>query len=187
MNVMTTLKTHYDNSLTLEQYLAHMQVNKDEMLAIYDAFQVPDDARLQEIKDKDLKAIVITEDWCGDAMVNIPVLMRIAEAASIDLRFSLRDDNLELMDQYLTNGTARSIPIFVFLDATDHQYAVWGPRAQVVQDYVTEVRQNLPSKDAPDFEEQQKAVHHTIHEKYKNTPEFWEEIYNSIVERLIHL
>lgn len=187
MNVMTTLKAHYDNGLTLEQYLDHMKVNKDEMLAIYNAFQVPEDARLQEIKDKNLKAIVITEDWCGDAMVNIPVLMHIAEAARIDLRFSLRDDNLELMDQYLTNGTARSIPIFVFLDDTDHQYAVWGPRAQIVQDYVTEVRQGLPSKDAPDFEEKQKEVHHTIHEKYKNTPQFWDEIYNSIVERLIHL
>lgn len=187
MEIMTTLRQHYDNSLTLDEYLAHMQVNKDEMLAIYDAFQTPNDARLNEIKDKNLKAIVITEDWCGDAMMNIPILMHIAKEANIDLRFSLRDSNLELMDQYLTNGTARAIPIFVFLDNTDHQYAVWGPRAQVVQDYVLDVRKDLPAKDAPDFEEKQKAVHHTIHEKYKNAPEFWNAVYESIVERILKL
>ena len=48
----------------------------------------------------------------------------------------LRDQNLELMDQYLTNGTSRAIPIFVFIDQNGNERAVWGPRAETVQHFV---------------------------------------------------
>jgi hypothetical protein len=183
---MTTLKTYFENGLTTEAYIDHMQVNKEDMQAIYDQFELPEDERLSQIKDKHLKAIVITEDWCGDAMMNIPVLLKIAEQIAMDVRFVLRDENLDLMDQYLTNGTARSIPIFVFLDEDHHQTAVWGPRAQKVQDLVTELRSDLPDKEDPTFEEKSKEKHQVIHETYKNSPELWQEVYQSIIERLTH-
>ncbi|MHC8520324.1 thioredoxin family protein [Rossellomorea sp. H39__3] len=69
--------------------------------------------------------IAITEDWCGDAMVNIPILLKLAEAAGIEVKMILRDENLELMDQYLTNGTSRSIPIFIFIDGEGKERMVW--------------------------------------------------------------
>src|SRR5690554_741883 len=49
--------------------------------------------------------LVITEPWCGDAAQTLPFLNKIAqEADNIDLKIVLRDDNLELMNQFLTNG-----------------------------------------------------------------------------------
>ena len=36
-------------------------------------------------------------------------MKRISEVANIDMSLLIRDENLELMDQYLTNGTARAI------------------------------------------------------------------------------
>ncbi|TDM12114.1 thioredoxin family protein [Macrococcus lamae] len=183
---MTTLKTYFENGLTVEAYINQMKVNKEAMQSIYDRFELPEDKRLSDISDKHMKVIAITEDWCGDAMMNIPILLKIAEKTGMDVRMVLRDENLELIDQYLTNGTARSIPIFVFLDDDDHQTAVWGPRAQKVQDFVTELRSDLPAKEDPTFEEKSKEKHHTIHDHYKNTPEFWKDVYESIVERLVH-
>lgn len=184
---MTTLKEYFDNGLTVEEYIDQMNVNKEETQRIYDQFEAPDDARLEEIKQKNLKVIVITEDWCGDAMMNIPVLLKIAEKTGMDVRMSLRDENLELMDQYLTNGKSRSIPIFVFLDEDYHQYSVWGPRAQEIQDFVDETRSDLPDKESPEFEALSKEKHHIIHDKYLNTPEFWEIVYHSIIDRIILL
>lgn len=183
---MTTLKTYFEQGLSAEEYKAGMQDNKENMEKIYDQFSLPEDPRLEIVRGKQLKVIVITEDWCGDAMMNIPVLLRIAERTDMDVKMVLRDENLELIDQYLTNGTARSIPIFVFLDEDYHQAAVWGPRAQVVQDFVTDVRSDLPAKDDPDFEEQSNAKHKIVHSKYLTAPEFWDAIYESIMERLIH-
>ncbi|KAA1036596.1 thioredoxin family protein [Macrococcus equipercicus] len=183
---MTKLKTYFENGLTADDYINQMEVNKEEMQTIYDNFELPEDARLESVTDKHLKAIAITEDWCGDAMMTIPVLLKIAEQAGIDVRFVLRDENLDLIDQYLTNGTARAIPIFVFMDNDYHQTAVWGPRAQKVQEFVTETRSDLPAKEDPTFDEKSKEKHQVIHDKYKNTPEFWQEVYQSIVDRLVH-
>ncbi len=54
--------------------------------------------------------LILTEGWCGDAAQNIPIIEKIAhENSNIETRYVLRDENLELMDKYLTNN-ARSIP-----------------------------------------------------------------------------
>lgn len=72
--------------------------------------------------------LVLTEAWCGDASQNVPVMMRMAEAAPhIRLRLVLRDEHPALMDRYLTNGT-RSIPKLIASDAQGRERFTWGPR-----------------------------------------------------------
>lgn len=73
--------------------------------------------------------LVITEGWCGDAAQLLPVMNKMAEAADkITLKTVLRDENTELMDAYLTNGS-RSIPKLIVLNAdTLEPVASWGPR-----------------------------------------------------------
>ena len=54
---------------------------------------------------------------CGDAAHVLPVLNKFAENdTTITLSILLRDDNEELMDRFLTNGT-RSIPKLIILNA----------------------------------------------------------------------
>ncbi|MBK8146993.1 MAG: thioredoxin family protein [Acidobacteria bacterium] len=85
--------------------------------------------------------LIITEGWCGDAAQSIPVIERIAAAAeNIETRYVLRDENLGLMDAYLTNG-ARSIPKLIALDAeTLAELGTWGPRPRVAMDYFLEMK-----------------------------------------------
>jgi thiol-disulfide isomerase/thioredoxin len=85
--------------------------------------------------------LVLTESWCGDAAQTLPVINKIAELnPNIELKIILRDENEELMDQFLTNG-GRSIPKLIALDANEEVVNSWGPRPSVatkmVQDYKT--------------------------------------------------
>ncbi len=67
-----------------------------------------------------------------------------------------RDDDTKLIDQYLTNGKSRAIPIRNRNDQFE-QETVWGPRANEVQKFVTDVRSDkLPSKDHPDYADLEK-------------------------------
>jgi hypothetical protein len=64
-----------------------------------------------------LPVLALAEDWCGDVIDNLPVLGRLAaESGRLDVRIFLRDQNLDLMDQYLNQGQFRSIPVFVIYD-----------------------------------------------------------------------
>ncbi len=85
--------------------------------------------------------LILTEGWCGDAAQNIPIIEKIThENSNIETRYLLRDENLELMDKYLTNN-ARSIPKLIALDAeTLAEIGTWGPRPQAAMDYFLEMR-----------------------------------------------
>jgi len=78
--------------------------------------------------------LIITEGWCGDAAQNIPVIEKIAaESINTETRYILRDENLGLMDRYLTRG-ARSIPKLIALDAeTLEEIGTWGARPAAAQ------------------------------------------------------
>ena len=86
--------------------------------------------------------LVITEGWCGDAAQILPVLNAMASANPlIQLRLVLRDENPELIDQYLTDGNSRSIPKLVVLDAdTLEEKFNWGPRPAPLQELYKKMR-----------------------------------------------
>lgn len=73
--------------------------------------------------------IVLIEGWCGDAAHSVPVIHKIAEANEhIDLRLVLREENPDLMNNFLTNG-GKSIPKLIVYDPENKQVEdTWGPR-----------------------------------------------------------
>lgn len=100
-------------------------------------------AEIQEKLDslkKEHILLVISEGWCGDAAQIVPVINKMAEASDkLELKIVLRDDNEELMDEYITNG-ARSIPKLVLVEKeTPIARGSWGPRphdaAQLIFDF----------------------------------------------------
>lgn len=90
--------------------------------------------------NKDFILVVLSEGWCGDAAQILPVINKMAEAApNLDLQIVLRDENEQLMNEYLTNGS-KSIPKLILIDAqTMVVRGSWGPRpqgaAQLIKDF----------------------------------------------------
>ncbi|MCL4547259.1 MAG: thioredoxin family protein [Bacteroidetes bacterium] len=92
--------------------------------------------------------MVITEDWCGDSAQNLPYIAKIAACNPlIDLRILLRDQNLDIMDLYLTNGNSRSIPKLVVFDQDGNELVQWGPRPAEAQTLVNKNKSEGKSKD----------------------------------------
>ncbi|RYD95676.1 MAG: thioredoxin family protein [Sphingobacteriales bacterium] len=94
---------------------------------------------------------VITEAWCGDSAQNLPVIAALAEAAGTTLRIVLRDENPEIIVQYLTNGT-KSIPILVSFDEDKQQLFRWGPRPAAAQRLMEDWKTHPAGRDFEAFE-----------------------------------
>ena len=91
--------------------------------------------------------LVLNADWCGDSVNTVPYLARLAEAApNVELRLLDRDENLDLMDSHLTNGS-RSIPRVMILDSEFRDCGVWGPRPTELQRWVSGHGLSLPRTD----------------------------------------
>lgn len=75
--------------------------------------------------------IAISEGWCGDAAQILPVVEKMTnETEFLNLKIVYRDENPELMQEYLTNGSM-SIPIVVAVnEETGQELFHWGPRPE---------------------------------------------------------
>jgi hypothetical protein len=94
---------------------------------------------LQKIKEKQTW-LVLTEGWCGDAAQNLPVIHKMAMLnENIELKLVLRDENLELMDLFLTNN-GRAIPKLLILDSEKNVLNTWGPRPNVATKMVADYK-----------------------------------------------
>ncbi|MBA9027092.1 MULTISPECIES: thioredoxin family protein [Bacillaceae] len=184
--MMLSLSTWFEKGMTFEEYRKSMEVNRDELSRVYEnvAFSNGDLQFFSDLANKKWRGIVLTADWCGDASFCVPIIQRIAEKSSMELKFLIRDENLELMDQYLTNGTARSIPIFIFIDEAGNEQKVWGPRAEKVQEFLQSLLVQLPDKEAANFKDKQQEVFAQFKERVTTDPDMWRVVIDSVITRL---
>jgi len=134
-----------------ENYLNYAKLNLQRMSRLEKTAELTDELKAALAKiTKPSIWVVITEGWCGDAAQNLPVLHAMEkQCPAIELKLLLRDENLDVMDQYLTNGS-RSIPkvIAVRKDEATGSYKelfVWGPRPDAAQQIMIDYKsRNLP-------------------------------------------
>ncbi|MFD2922762.1 thioredoxin family protein [Halobacillus naozhouensis] len=178
----------FHKGVTPDTYIEAMEQHKENLLSIYDQFMVPEEdlSFFNPLRSEQLRAIVITEDWCGDAMLNVPIYLRIAEAGGIETRFLKRDENLELMDQYLTNGKSRSIPKIIVINKNGGEIFNWGPRAPKLQAFIDKSLASLPPNDAGDFKEKQQEMFQFVSKAYRDNKEFHSFVYQDIKKHLLN-
>ena len=97
--------------------------------------------------------LVLTESWCGDAAQSLPIMNKLAEITSnIDLRVVQRDENLDLMNAFLTNW-GQSIPKLIVIDtATNKLIGEWGPRPSTATEMVNSYKSEHGSL-SPEFKQ----------------------------------
>lgn len=106
---------------------------------------------IEHVENLGLKALVITEGWCGDAAQSVPVFEQFMSKVGVEVRYVLRDEHDDLMALHLTNG-AKSIPIMVLLDDEFKLIGQWGPRPRLLQEMVMEYKhQPEPKKPYSEF------------------------------------
>jgi hypothetical protein len=167
-NITTIIQESLNNTISYEQYdtlineLVEQRkttgADQNEDMVYYTKLNAQRSKRLNKtigvdastqtlIKGLDSKYtwLVLTESWCGDAAQTLPLLNKLAVLnPNIDLQLVLRDENIELMEQFLTKG-GRSIPKLIMLDERQEVVGSWGPRPMVAQE-VYDAWKNDPNK-----------------------------------------
>ena len=119
-------------------------LNQRRMKRLDKTLKITEEA-VKKINDFDKKVtwLVLTESWCGDAAQTMPMMNKVAEHNdNISFKIILRDENLDVINRFLTNNTM-SIPKLVMVeDATGEILGDWGSRpkiaSQMVIDYKNE-------------------------------------------------
>ena len=120
-------------------------------------------------------------------MMNVPIFTKLANEALIEPRLLTRDDNLELMDQYLTNGKSRSIPIIIILDKDFNEVGKWGPRSPLVQSEVNRMKAELPEKDSEEYEVAFKCLIQNLTKMFTTNQRWWIDIKQDMINTLLSI
>jgi len=113
---------------TFQQYLESGIRNREIFERNYNDLKLTD-AQAAALKELAAKPngphhmIVIGEDWCPDVYRGMPVAARIAEAAGIEMRVFERDQNKDMIAEYLHHGEFESIPVIVLYDRNHRELA----------------------------------------------------------------
>jgi hypothetical protein len=132
-------KTTGDNQSP--EMIQYAKLNLQRMKRVEKTFRPIDE--LMALQGQSVKAmhwLVLTEGWCGDAAQTTAAMAAMAELLDgVEIKYLLRDQHLELMDQFLTRG-GRAIPLIIFLDADFQLLGRWGARPAVLQSLIDQMR-----------------------------------------------
>lgn len=138
-----TLKEYFEKGFTPKQYEELLGEQLELHQLHHRRAEISDEAVAAASTLETRRVLVITEPWCGDSLAILPVVLKLFDrVGSSEIRIVLRDQNLELMDRYLTRG-GRAIPIVILLDETYEELFHWGPRPAAAQAIFEDHREEL--------------------------------------------
>ena len=149
---MAVTRERFESGMTYDEWKAGMTRNQERYALLEGRVEIaPEDLAAFTNLPRPLNVLVIAEDWCGDVINNVPVLGRLAaESGTLELRVFLRDQHPDLMDQYLNQGTYKSIPVFAFFDDEFRELGRWIERPASVTEARERRRREIYAQN-PEF------------------------------------
>lgn len=146
---MAVTKERFAQGLTYEAYRDQMTRNQERFLANEQAVALDaNDLAFFANLPQPIHVLALAEDWCGDVINNLPVLGQLAAVSGkLNVRIFLRDQNLDIMDQYLKQGQFRSIPVFVLFDENFRELGHWIERPARIREMQAAMRSDLFATD----------------------------------------
>ena len=139
--------------LAYQEYRERIQRNQTKFDYNYDETRLADDdagafRELASRPDGPARVLALAEDWCPDVFRGLPVMARIAEAAGMELRVFSRDQNIDIMNEFLHEGKHQSIPVFVFYTRNQRYLTHWTERPALVNEQMHLVNAIFQGKTA---------------------------------------
>ncbi|MEO8539605.1 MAG: thioredoxin family protein [bacterium] len=133
---------------TFQQYLDSGIKNRELFENNYNGLTVSAEqkAALQELAARPNgphHMVVIGEDWCPDVYRGAGVAQKIAEAAGIEMRFFERDQNKDMIAEYLKDGEFESIPVYVIYDEAHNEITHFIERPKLANEQIHVTREVL--------------------------------------------
>ena len=146
----------WESGLTLAAFVDSLDALRDDMRRRLRDVQLPAaDNYFFALCTEPVYVSVMTEAWCGDCLMNLPILARIVEAApGFALRVFSRSESPDLDAAYRARNIV-NIPVFTFFDAKFREIGTWTERPRAANDQIARWRAEHPTYDvirnAPDL------------------------------------
>ncbi len=149
----------FASGLTYKDYIEQIKVNKDRFEEYYKTFQLSIEdkeffRKVAKMPNGAAKVLILGEDWCPDVFRGMPVIAHIAEASGIEMRIFPRDQNLDIMNEFLNRGQFMSIPTVVYYTKDQQYICHWIERPELANQERSKIEEQV-KKEKPGASEQE--------------------------------
>ena len=140
----------WEAGVAWEEYLAGVEKHRDLWHHHWDSAEVDEGtaARLADLPGR-RRVLILSEDWCGDAVRSVPVIAKAClDAPNVEVRIIDIAGHPELILRHLSKG-AKAIPVAIVMDGDGNELGWWGPRPAPLQ---AMLRNRLRELGPPDKE-----------------------------------
>lgn len=129
----------------MEEYVAQMNQRQAAMVRrLKEVFLAAADVHFFERCEGPRFVVVMTEDWCGDSLMNLPIVARIVEVVpEAELRIFVRSEAVGLR-RYFEGRGIENIPAVTFFDAAFAEIGSWVERSKAAHRRVEAWREAHP-------------------------------------------
>ncbi len=160
--------------ISWKQWMEQIDRNEEKFQFNYDDHKL-DTADVEAIKAAAAKAggvtcMAIGEAWCPDVVRGLPVAAKLSEAAGLNLKIFFRDQNVDIMNEFLYKGEFQSIPTLVFYDKDQNVLGVWHERAQKARDEMPQMSEIRTKMQDQELSEEERAKYMKEYEDFQQGP-----------------
>ncbi len=119
----------WQQGLSIGDYVKGMDKFQKEMrIRLRDTRITPSECQRMHAFEKLRKILVLTESWCPDSLMNLPLLIKMADCTpNLDIRIFHRSQFPDLNDEMLSQGYDK-IPLFIIMDEELKLIGYWMER-----------------------------------------------------------
>ena len=178
----------FAQGLSYKQWMETIDRNQQRFVENYDGF-TPDPADIEKIRGlaaQGIKCCAIGEPWCPDVFRGLPAIAKVSEQTGLELKIFLRDQNLDIMNEFLKRGEFQSIPTLVFF-TKEHKYlGHWIERAQKAVEEMPQLTAISSRLRDPDIKPEDREVTMKEYAAFQNGP-VWRGWQDAEIKEIIQL
>lgn len=121
----------YRGGLAFETYRARMRVHVRAFNDLYERLAFVKEHEAGQAPLGDCRILILTEDYCVDSLLNVPLIARLAEASpGAELRITSRDEYAMLARCFPGRGGMSRLPTVIFLRGPMQVLGYWSERSK---------------------------------------------------------
>jgi hypothetical protein len=122
----------YAAAMDFQAYRACMRVHARALNDVYERLEFVRSAEAGSAPLGKSHVFILTEDFCIDSVLNVPLIARLVEASpDAELRIASRDAHRRIADDFTGRGGVSRLPTAILLDRDWHVRGHWSERSKV--------------------------------------------------------
>jgi hypothetical protein len=165
----------FEQGISWQQWLEQIDRNQEKFAENYESAVIdPEDVAaikaLMAQPNGPAKCLALGEAFCPDVFRGLPVMVKLAEATGLRLKIFFRDQNLDIMNEFLYKGEFQSVPTLVFY-TRDHKYiGHWIERAKKAREEMPLLNEISSKMRNPDLSPEERQQHMAAYVAFQRGP-----------------